>query len=74
MLPNTPIVAFTILLLVILSIPPIFERLRLPGLVGLLVGGVVLDPHGLQLLNSETETMKLLSDIGKIYLMFVIAL
>ncbi|NET40451.1 cation:proton antiporter [Okeania sp. SIO2B3] len=74
MLPNNPIVVFTILLLVILTIPPIFERLRLPGLVGLLVGGVVLGPHGLQLLNSETETMKLLSDIGKIYLMFVIAL
>ncbi len=74
MLPNTPIVAFTILLLVILTIPPIFERIKLPGLVGLLVGGVLLGPHGLQILSSDTETMKLLSDIGKIYLMFVIAL
>ncbi len=74
MLPNTPIVAFTILLLIILTIPPIFERLRLPGLVGLLLGGVVLWPHCLQLLSSDKETMKLLSDIGKIYLMFVIAL
>jgi Kef-type K+ transport system membrane component KefB len=74
MLPNTPIAAFTVLLLVILVVPPIFERLKLPGLVGLLVGGIVLGPHGLELLNSESETMKLLSDIGKIYLMFVVAL
>lgn len=74
MLPNTPIAAFTILLLVILVVPPIFERLRLPGLIGLIVGGIVLGPHGLELLNSESDTMKLLSDIGKIYLMFVVAL
>jgi Kef-type K+ transport system membrane component KefB/nucleotide-binding universal stress UspA family protein len=74
LIPNSPLVAFTILLLVVLTIPPIFERLRLPGLVGLLVAGVALGPHGLQLLSSETETMKLLSDIGKIYLMFVAGL
>lgn len=73
-LPQSPIVQFTILLLVILTIPPIFERLQLPGLVGLLVAGVVLGPHGIQILSEKTETMKLLSDIGKIYLMFVAGL
>lgn len=74
MLLESPIVAFTILLAVILIVPPIFERLRLPGLVGLLVAGVVLGQDGLKLLNHETETMKLLSDIGKVYLMFVAGL
>lgn len=73
-LPDSPIVSFTILLLVILTVPPIFERLRLPGLVGLLVAGVVLGQNGLQLLDADSETMKLLSDIGKIYLMFVAGL
>ena len=73
-LPKSPIVAFTILLLVILIVPPIFERLRLPGLVGLLAAGVILGPDGLGILNPEGETMKLLSDIGKIYLMFVAGL
>lgn len=72
--PQTPIAAFTILLLVILTLPPIFERLRLPGLVGLLVAGVVLGPDGLRLLDARTDTMILLSDIGKIYLMFVAGL
>lgn len=42
--PDSPIVGFTILLLVTLVIPPIFERLRLPGLVGLLAAGVILGP------------------------------
>ena len=73
-LTKTPLIAFTILLLVILVVPPIFERLRLPGLVGLLAAGVVLGPDGLGLLSPEAETMKLLSDIGKIYLMFVAGL
>ncbi|MGK7918595.1 MAG: cation:proton antiporter, partial [Trichodesmium sp.] len=74
MLSENPIVTFTILLLVILTLPPIFERLKLPGLVGLLVAGIILGGDGLKLLDPETETMKLLSDIGKVYLMFVAGL
>jgi Kef-type K+ transport system membrane component KefB/nucleotide-binding universal stress UspA family protein len=73
-LPDSPIVVFTILLLVSLTVPPIFERLKLPGLVGLLVAGIILGPYGLNFLSEKTETMKLLSDIGKIYLMFVAGL
>ena len=73
-IPDSPLVEFTILLLVSLTIPPIFERLRLPGLVGLLVAGIILGNDGLQLLNKDSETMKLLSDVGKIYLMFVAGL
>lgn len=72
--PDSPLVEFTILLLVSLTIPPLFERLRLPGLVGLLVAGIILGNDGLQLLNKDSETMKLLSDVGKIYLMFVAGL
>lgn len=73
-LPDSPIVAFTILLLAVLTIPPIFEKLRLPGLVGLLVAGVILGPDGLRFLDAESEIMKLFSDVGKIYLMFVAGL
>ena len=71
---ENPLFVFTLLLLVSLSVPPIFERLRLPGLVGLLAAGVLLGPSGLQLLTGESETMKLLAEIGKIYLMFVAGL
>jgi len=71
---HTPIAAFTILLFVSLVIPPWFERFRLPGLVGLLLAGVILGSSGLGLLNPKSETIKLLSDIGKLYLMFVAGL
>lgn len=74
LLPDTPIVSFTILLAVILTVPPIFERLRLPGLVGLLVAGVILGPSGVNLLSAEDPIMMLFTEIGKIYLMFVAGL
>ena len=73
-LTDSPIIQFTILLTVIFTVPPIFERLRIPGLVGLLVAGVLLGQNGLKFLDSDSETVKLLSDIGKVYLMFVAGL
>ncbi|MFB2893612.1 cation:proton antiporter [Aerosakkonemataceae cyanobacterium BLCC-F50] len=69
-----PIVPFAILLAVILTVPPLFERLRLPGLVGLLAAGVILGPNALKILNTKQPTMELLSDIGLVYLMFVAGL
>nr|WP_290224740.1 cation:proton antiporter [Trichocoleus desertorum] len=71
---QSPIITFTILLTVILFVPSLFERLRLPGLVGLLIAGVVLGQSGLHWLDHESETMQLLSGIGKVYLMFVAGL
>jgi Kef-type K+ transport system membrane component KefB/nucleotide-binding universal stress UspA family protein len=68
------IIPFAILLVVILVVPIIFERLRLPGMVGLLIAGVVLGPHGWNLINANSAMMKLLSEIGLVYLMFVAGL
>lgn len=69
-----PIVSFAILLAVILIVPLCFERLRLPGLLGLLAAGVVLGPNAFNVLHSDSETMQLLSDIGLVYLLFVAGL
>ncbi|MBD2092972.1 cation:proton antiporter [Microcoleus sp. FACHB-1515] len=69
-----PIVTFALLLAVILIVPLCFERIKLPGLLGLLAAGVVLGQNGLNLLSTDSETMKLLSDIGLVYLMFVAGL
>lgn len=71
---DNPLVAFTKLLLVSLILPPLFERLRLPGLVGLLFAGVVLGPSVLGLLDPAGDIEKLFADVGKVYLMFVAAL
>jgi Kef-type K+ transport system membrane component KefB/nucleotide-binding universal stress UspA family protein len=69
-----PLITFALLLAVILIIPLIFEKLRIPGIIGLLVAGIVLGSNGLKLLSSESQIMNLLSDIGLLYLMFVAGL
>jgi len=73
-LNGEPIVAFAVLVAVILIVPLLFERINLPGLVGLLAAGILFGPHGLNLLNTEDPVMQLLSDVGLLYLMFVAGL
>ncbi len=73
-LTKDPFIPFVILLLVILVVPLIFERLRIPGLVGLLAAGVILGPQGLHIFQRGTPPMDLLPEIGLIYLMFVAGL
>ncbi|MFN6569174.1 cation:proton antiporter [Dendronalium sp. ChiSLP03b] len=73
-LGKEPIVPFAILLVVILVVPILFERLRLPVFVGLIFSGVVLGPSGWNLFHTESPIFSLLSDIGLIYLVFVAGL
>ncbi len=73
-LGKEPILPFAILLVVILFVPILFERLRLPGLVGLVLSGIILGPSGWNLFHAELRTVNLLSDIGLVYLMFVVGL
>ncbi len=73
-LGKEPIVPFAILLVVILVVPILFERLRLPGLVGLVFSGLVLGSSGWNLFQSDSPMINLLSDIGLVYLLFVAGL
>jgi Kef-type K+ transport system membrane component KefB len=73
-LHEEPIVAFAVLLAIILTVPLFFESLRLPGTIGLLFAGIILGPNGAKILDSESQIMQLLSDIGVLYLMFVAGL
>ncbi|WP_193196982.1 cation:proton antiporter [Nostoc sp. MG11] len=73
-LGKEPIVPFAILLIVILIVPILFERLRLPGLVGLVFSGLVLGSSGWNLFESNSPMINLLSEIGLVYLLFVAGL
>jgi len=68
------IIVLFILLAVILIVPILCERLKLPGILGLVAAGVVLGPLGWNLLDAELPVMHLLSDIGLSYLIFVAGL
>ncbi|MEM7726089.1 MAG: cation:proton antiporter [Cyanobacteria bacterium P01_A01_bin.45] len=69
-----PIVLFAILLAVILIVPILFERLKMPGLVGLVLTGTILGQSGLNLFDAQLDIMQLLANIGLVYLVFVAGL
>ncbi len=62
---------FLVLFLVVIIGPPLLERARLPGIIGLLVGGYAIGPNGLNLIGAGNTTVPELGQIGLLYLMFV---
>ena len=66
---EAPVAVFLTIMAVILITPLLSERVRLPGIVGLILGGILVGPHGLGLLATG-RVIELLSTVGLIYLMF----
>jgi Kef-type K+ transport system membrane component KefB/mannitol/fructose-specific phosphotransferase system IIA component (Ntr-type) len=56
-----------------LAAPLLFERLRVPGIIGLIVAGAVVGPHGFGLLARD-PTIVLLGTVGLLYLVFLAGL
>jgi Kef-type K+ transport system membrane component KefB len=61
---------FAIGLAIIVGIPPFSRRLRLPSAVGLLLTGVALGPHGLELFGEHRPVADFFAELGKLLLMF----
>lgn len=59
----------TALFVVVLVMPRLAERLRLPGLVGLIGGGILIGPHGFGLVE-RAGAVALLGSAGLLFLMF----
>jgi Kef-type K+ transport system membrane component KefB len=55
---------------IIVGIPPLSRRAHLPAVVGLLLSGVVLGPHGLGFFGEKRPIADFLADLGKLLLMF----
>jgi Kef-type K+ transport system membrane component KefB/nucleotide-binding universal stress UspA family protein len=64
-----PVGFFLIVMTIILITPLLSERLRLPGIVGIILGGMLIGPHGFGLLE-DSDRIQFLSTIGLVYLMF----
>jgi Kef-type K+ transport system membrane component KefB/nucleotide-binding universal stress UspA family protein len=73
-LSANPLAIFALLLGLSALVPPLARRVGLPDLVGLLAAGVLLGPHALGWLSEESESLRLLSDVGVVYLLFIAGL
>jgi Kef-type K+ transport system membrane component KefB/nucleotide-binding universal stress UspA family protein len=65
-----PVAVFLIIMGIMLVAPLLFESLRLPGIIGLILAGVVVGPYGLGLLERDS-TIQLLGTVGLLFLMFL---
>jgi K+:H+ antiporter len=62
-----------IVLTATIAIVFIFQKLRLPNIVGFLLTGVIIGPHGFQLIQS-VDQVETLAEIGVVLLLFTIGL
>ena len=65
-------VIFTLVLLLILTAPVIFRRLKIPDVVGLILAGVAVGPYGFGLLERD-DSFRIFGQVGILYLMFLAA-
>jgi Kef-type K+ transport system membrane component KefB/nucleotide-binding universal stress UspA family protein len=67
---SDPVAIFLIILAIMLLAPLLFERFKMPGIIGLILAGVVVGPYGLGLLERD-KTIELLGTVGLLFLMFL---
>jgi Kef-type K+ transport system membrane component KefB len=65
-----PALEFFVLTVVIILGPKIAEKLRLPAMVGLVLAGMAVGPHGARLLAPKAISLSALGNFGLLYLMF----
>jgi Kef-type K+ transport system membrane component KefB len=70
---TNPVLVFAIILFVILLAPILLKRLNIPGIIGLIIAGVVLGPKALNVIENS-EAIRLFSTIGLLYIMFIAGL
>ncbi|MCD8482591.1 MAG: cation:proton antiporter [Verrucomicrobia bacterium] len=70
---SNPVLFIAILTAVALLVPMLFERLRLPGLVGIIIAGMVLGPSGLGIME-RNSLIQFLGQAGLLFIVFVAGL
>jgi len=70
---KNPVLILALTLLIILFSPLLFKRFRIPGIIGLILAGVIIGPHSLHIIES-TNSFELLSKTGLLYIMFLAGL
>lgn len=70
---QNPVLVFAVILFIILLSPILLRKLKIPGIIGLILSGVILGPHGINVLE-QNSAVKLFSTIGLLYIMFIAGL
>ena len=70
---QSSVLVFALILMIILLAPLIFRSIKIPGIIGLILAGVIIGPYGLNLI-ARNSAIDLFSTIGLLYIMFLAGL
>ena len=68
-----PVLKFLLILLIILAAPLLLNKLRIPPLLGLIIAGAIIGPHGFNLVLRDSSII-LSGTAGLLYIMFLAGL
>src|SRR5438309_10472302 len=68
---SLPILAkFAVAMAIIVGVPPLSRRIRLPAVVGLLLSGVILGPYCLDIVGRNRPIADFFAELGKLLLLY----
>jgi len=70
---SNPVLVFSLILLIILISPVLLRKINIPGIIVLIISGIIIGPYGTGLLEQNTA-IDLFSKIGLLYIMFIAGL
>ncbi|MCD6066425.1 MAG: cation:proton antiporter [Bacteroidetes bacterium] len=70
---TNPVLILSVVLLIILFAPLVFKRFKIPGIIGLILAGVIIGPNTFHLID-KTTSFELFSKTGLLYIMFLAGL
>ena len=70
---KNPVIIFSLVLFIILFAPILFNKIKVPHIIGLIVAGIIIGPYGFNLLLRDSSIV-LFGTVGLIYIMFTAGL
>lgn len=70
---ENPVLKFLLILIIILVAPIILNKIRIPHLLGLIIAGAVIGPHGFNLMERDSSII-MSGTVGLLYIMFLAGL
>lgn len=70
---KNPVIIFSLVLFIILFAPILFNKLKIPHIIGLIIAGIVIGPYGFNLLLRDSSIV-LFGTVGLLYIMFIAGL
>ena len=70
---KNPVIVFSLVLFLILFAPILFNKIKVPHIIGLILAGVIVGPYGANLLQRDASIV-LFGTVGLLYIMFLAGL